>query len=83
MGNYYSIFCRTCKKRLFLGKENEFWCDKRLMYFLRDFILSHTGHHLCVSGDEWNSVSFDTSGYTNYDSKCSEEDYESEKEADK
>lgn len=83
MGNYYRIICLDCKEYLFLGKENEWYSDERLMYILKDFLLSHTNHHLTVGGDEWNSAydmktmkQLPLPGYKEFEDTYSKQDYE-------
>ena len=85
MGNYYRIFCMSCKEMLFLGKENSWYGDKELMYILKDFLLNHINHILIIGGDEWNcAYDFDsgkqlpTEDYKEYDATYSKQDYADE-----
>jgi len=90
MGNYYSCYCKTCKEYFFLGKEGEFYGDKKLMYCFKDWLISHHGHELTFGGDEWNSAwtiihypkehtwDFIEKGWKSANTKASEEDYENE-----
>lgn len=82
MGNSYTLFCVECSKYFWLGKENEWWHDKKQMYLLKDFLLGHIDHHLKVGGDEWNRAYDDksnkqlpTSEYSAADTSCSEKDF--------
>lgn len=86
MGNSYRIMCLNCKEYLFLGKENEWYSNKELMYLLKDFLLSHTNHFLKVGGDEWNCsytldkkgiIELPTKDFKEFNSKYSKQDFNS------
>lgn len=85
MGNRYCLFCLECKEYFDLGSEIVWFSDVEKMYCLKDFLLSHTGHHLECGGDEWNCARDYDSGeqlplkdYKEYDSECSKQDFANE-----
>ena len=91
MGNCYSLYCKDCKEYFYLGKEGEFYGEKKTIYCMKDFLISHSNHNLTFGGDEWNCAysvikylddhtwDFREKGWKEYDDKYSLQDYEEEK----